>query len=116
MSKAFAVFLQELREGRTHAEMTSALAELLQKVRDTGKGGTITLEIAVGPASRGSDVDKVVIKDKIKSKLPTPERGTDFYWLTDDSELSRNHPRQSALDLRDASALIATPQLKEAIQ
>lgn len=52
MSKAFAVFLQELREGRTHAEMTSALAELLQKVRDTGKGGTITLEIAVGPASR----------------------------------------------------------------
>ncbi|KQW97117.1 hypothetical protein ASC94_10005 [Massilia sp. Root418] len=102
-TKAFAVFLQELRDGRTHSELSSHLNELLKHVKDTGKGGSVTLQIAVGPAGKGQDVDKVIIKDKIIAKLPTPERGSDFYWLTDDNELSRNHPRQSMLDLRDAS-------------
>jgi hypothetical protein len=113
-NKAYAVFLQELRDGRTHSELSSLLGELLQKVKDTGKGGSITLEIKVGPATRGSEVDKVVIKDKITAKLPSPERGEDFYWLTDDSQLSRNHPRQTSLDLRDAATITPPTTLKEA--
>lgn len=101
--RAFAVFLQELRDGRTHTELTTQLAELLAKVKDTGKGGSITLEIKIKPAGRGADVDKVVILDKITAKLPAPERGEDFYWLTADNDLSRNHPKQSTLDLREAN-------------
>lgn len=108
MSKAFAVFLPELRDGRTHAELTSLLGELLNKVKNTGKAGSITLQISVGPAGKGQDVDKVVITDKITAKMPMPERGSDFYWLTDDADLSRNHPRQSTLDLRDVTATTPT--------
>ncbi|QYG07151.1 hypothetical protein [Janthinobacterium sp. PAMC25594] len=111
--RAFAVFLQELRDGRTHIELTTALADLLGKVKDTGKAGSITLQIGVKPAGKGADVDKVVIMDKITTKLPTPERGEDFYWLTDDNDLSRNHPKQSTLDLREA-APTAPLVLKEA--
>lgn len=111
--RAFAVFLQELRDGRTHTELTAGLDSLLASVKNTGKGGSILLEIKIKPAGRGADVDKVVIMDSISLKLPKPERGDDFYWLTDDNDLSRNHPKQSTLDLREA-APAAPLTLKEA--
>lgn len=102
-NKAFAIFLQELRDGRTHTELTTQLAALLEKVKETGKGGEIALKLKVKPAGRGSDVDKIVIADSITLTLPKPERGEDFFWLTDDNDLSRNHPRQGNLELRDAT-------------
>jgi hypothetical protein len=102
-TKAFALFLQELRDGRTHTELTSQLAELLTQVKETGRGGAIKLSIKVKPAGRGADVDKVVITDSVNVELPKPERGDDFFWLTDDNDLSRNHPRQGSLELRDAT-------------
>lgn len=101
--KAFAVFLQELRDGRTHAELSDQLANLLEKVKETGKGGEITLKLKVRPAGRGADVDKIVIGDSVTIKLPNPERGEDFFWLTNENALSRNHPRQGNLELRDAT-------------
>ena len=106
-SRAFGVFLQELRDGRTHTELTTQMAALLEKVKETGKGGEITLKLKVKPAGRGSDVDKIVIADSITVTLPKPERGEDFFWLTEENDLSRNHPRQHSLPLREA----ATPPL-----
>ena len=103
-TQAFGVFIQDVRDGRAHAELTGQLAELLAAVLETGKGGSLTLKIDVKPAGRGSDVDKVVITDTVTSKVPKPDRGQDFFWLTDSNNLSRNHPRQSELPLRDASA------------
>ncbi len=112
-AKAFAVTLQDLRDGRVHAELSQQFGELVCKVKETGKAGEITLKIKVKPASRGSDVDKVVVSDAISVNLPKPERGEDFFWLTDSNELSRNHPRQGNLELRDAAP--STPaKLKEA--
>ncbi len=105
MSRAFAVFLQELRDGRTHAELTAQLAELLAKVTSTGKAGSIKLEIKIKPSTRGADVSKVTIMDSVSVTLPKPERGEDFYWVTDDNELSRNHPRQASLELLDISSI-----------
>ena len=113
--RAFALLMQDIRDGRTHSEMTASMDELLQAVRNTGKAGTITLEIKVKPASRGSEVDKVMITDKITVKAPKPERGDDFFWVTDDNGLSRNHPRQQNLDLRSATPAAPT-HLKEATQ
>lgn len=103
-TKAFALFLQDLRDGRAHAELTTSLAELLVAVKETGKVGEITLKIKVKPAGRGTDIDKVNITDAIVTKVPKPDRGEDFYWLTDDNNLSRNHPRQHSLELREAAA------------
>ncbi|WP_343728497.1 hypothetical protein [Duganella sp.] len=114
-NKAFAVIVQELRDGRTHSELSTGLNDLLAAVAMTGKGGTVTLKIEVKPASKGSEVDKVMITDKVTVTLPKPERGTDVYWLTSDNELSRSHPRQSSLDLRQAPSAQPTT-LKEAIQ
>lgn len=111
-TKAFAVFLQDLRDGRAHSELSGQLEELITKVRETGKSGGLTLKIKIKPATRGGDVDKVTISDAITVDLPKPERGEDFFWVTDDNDLSRNHPRQQSLELRDA--VPATPtKLKE---
>ena len=112
MSKAFSVFLQDLQDGRTHAEMSAKLTELIEAVRSTGRGGEIVLAIKVKPATRG-DVDKVTITDDVRLKLPAHDRKTDIFWLTDTGELSRNHPRQGALELKEAPALRAS-DLKEA--
>lgn len=112
-AQAFGVFLQDLRDGRAHSELSGGLADLLAAVKDTGKGGTLTLQLKVKPGARGKDVDKVIITDVVKVDLPKPERGEDFLWVTDDNELSRKHPRQQSLELREAPA--AQPlQLKEA--
>jgi len=104
LSKAFAVFLQDLRDGRVHADLSQQLEELLANVKETGKGGELSLKIKIKPATRGGDVDKVTISDLITLNLPKPERGEDFFWLTDDNDLTRNHPKQASLELRDATA------------
>src|SRR5690606_32881346 len=113
MAKAFGVFIQDLRDGRAHAELSGQLEELLTKVKETGKGGELTLKIKIKPASRSGDVDKVTIADQITLTLPKPERGEDFFRLTEDNDLSRNHPKQQNLELRDATSTRPI-ELKEA--
>lgn len=110
--KAFALFLQDLRDGRAHAEMTTELEKVLAAVRDTGKGGSLTLKIKVKPSGRGNDVDKVTITDDITSSLPQLEHGDDMFYLTEDNDLSRNHPRQRSLELREPPSTVPT-ELKE---
>jgi hypothetical protein len=101
--KSFAVFLNDLNDGQTLAGLTADLAELLQTVKSTGRSGSITLKVKVSPASKaGHEVDKVTIVADRKLELPKPEAPNDFFWLTDDAEPTRQHPRQHALDLHEA--------------
>ena len=103
--KSFGLFLVDLNDGSTHAGLTADLAELLQTVKHTGRAGSMTLKIKVAPASKGSsEVDKITINADRKLELPKPEQPSDFFWLTDDAEPTRHHPRQHALDLREAPA------------
>lgn len=98
MAKAFGVFLQEINEGRVHGRATERLDALLHAVRDTGKAGSLTVTIKVKPAARSAGiVDKVTLKGEVKVDLPMNDAGEDFFWMTEDAELSRNHPRQSSL-------------------
>lgn len=117
--KSFTHFLTDLNDGQTLAGLTGDLAELLQEVRNTGRGGSMTLKIKVAPASKGgAEVDKVTITADRKLELPKPEQPSDFFWLTDQAEPTRQHPRQHALDLRDAKSIDADGviHLKEATQ
>jgi hypothetical protein len=101
--KSFSLFLVDLNDGTTHAGLTGDLAELLQAVKNTGRTGSMTLKIKIASASKGSgDVDKITIIADRKLELPKPEQPQDFFWLTEEAEPTRQHPRQHALDLRDA--------------
>lgn len=106
--KAFNIFLTDLNDGQTLAGLTADLAELLQSVKSTGRSGSITLRVKVAPATRGGqEVDKVTVTAERKLELPKPEAPSDFFWLTDDAEVSRQHPRQHALELREAKSVDA---------
>lgn len=101
--KSFNLFLQDLNDGQTLAGLTGDLNELLQAVQATGRTGSMTLKIKVASANKGGgEVDKITIMADRKLELPKPEQPQDFFWLTDDAEMTRQHPRQHSLDLRDA--------------
>ena len=101
--KSYAIVLQELNDGMVNSGATADLAELLRTVQHTGRGGTLTLKLKVASASKGAvEVDKITITVDRKLELPKPDSPSDFFWLTDEAEPTRNHPRQHALDLRDA--------------
>lgn len=101
--KAFALQLQELNDGSTHAAATTAFADLLRAVQHSGKAGALTLKLKVAPATKSASgyVDKVTITAEQKLDMPKAEQPMDFYFLTDEGETSRNHPRQQSLELRD---------------
>lgn len=104
--KSFNVFLNDLNDGSTNAGLTADFAELLQTVQNTGRSGSLTLKIKVTPATKGAqDVDKITITADRKLELPKPESPSDFFWLTDDAEPTRQHPRQHALDLNNVKAV-----------
>lgn len=100
--KAFAVLVQELNDGRVHSKLSAEFAELLQAVRDRRRAGSLKLSIKVLPATKSGDVDKVTIRAQSSVDLPEPDAPDDFFWLTEEAELSRNHPRQRSLELREA--------------
>jgi hypothetical protein len=101
--RAFNHFIADLNEGATHAQLTGFLHELMQAVKLHGRSGSLAFKLKVAPTSQGQhDVDKVNITVDCKLELPKPALRTDFFWLTDDAEPIRHHPRQHHLDLRDA--------------
>lgn len=103
--KPISLFLVEINEGSTHAALTAHLGELFQAVKTHGRGGALKISIKVMPAVKGaSDVDKVNVTIESQLALPKPQQPSDFFFLTDDAEPTRLHPRQHALDLRDVSA------------
>lgn len=106
--KSFAVFLNEINEGSAHAALTADLAELLRTVQITGRAGALKLTLKVTPAVRtqSGQVDKVTVTADRVLALPKDVQPSDFFWLTEDGETTRNHPRQQSLELRD----VATPQ------
>lgn len=104
--KALAVFIQDVNDGQTHTGLTADLAELFQTVRNTGRSGAMTVKIKVMPATKGgAEVDKITITVDRKLELPKPEAPSDFFWLNEDAEPTRQHPRQHALDLREARSV-----------
>ncbi len=115
--KSFAHLLNEINEGSTHAALTADMAELLRTVQSTARAGKLTVTVKVAPAARnvgGGDIDRVHITVDRTLALPKPETPTDFFYLTEDGETTRNHPRQQSLELREVTPTSQPAQLKEA--
>ena len=54
--RPFSAVLHELGEGSTESELSEAFWDLLQRVQDTGKAGSITLTIKVAGDGHGLTV------------------------------------------------------------
>lgn len=96
-SNGFMVTLQRHRGGKLLDEASKALQELVAAVALTGKGGTVTLTLAVKPATRGQAA--VVVQDRMKTKIPQMEPEASFWFATADGDLQKDDPRQASLPL-----------------
>lgn len=82
MSKLFTDTLRDMRNGQTVRELTDAMADVIQRVKDTGKAGELTLKLKIAPASRGGEVTTVIVTDNVTTKLPVMERGASIFFTT----------------------------------
>lgn len=108
----FSSFLFAQRKGATHGELTDGLAELLQAVMDTGKAGTLTLQIKVSKATKNGG-NQMFVADTVTVKAPKAAREESLFFFDErTSSLSRNDPTQPALPLQEVPA--PTNKLREA--
>ena len=91
--KPFNQTIAELRRGKTVEELTDAMAELVAKCTETGKGGSLQLTIKIAPGKSG----QLEITDSIKVSVPQFARESSLFFVTPEGNLSRNDPRQDEL-------------------
>ena len=92
--------LANLRGGRTLSEIENGLAKIVQKVRETGKQGKITLTIKVDVAERETWDEKaiqVTLHDDVDVKIPKPARTKSVFFADQTGRLTRHDPAQRAL-------------------
>lgn len=93
--RPFADWLREQAKGRSHEELGQALHDLVARVQDTGKRGTLVYTVSV---EQMKDGDALVVKDEIKLKLPEHDRDASLFWTDRDGNLVRSDPRQMTFD------------------
>ncbi len=108
----FSQNLSYLEKGCLDAELTEQLAEVIQGVRETGKQGTITLQLKVS-LMKGSE-DTVTIQSTVNNKVPQLDRAQTIMWSTHDGDLIRNDPHQQSLDLKTVETSTTPTSLKQA--
>lgn len=95
--RPFADFLREQAKGATHEELSEGLRDLVARVMDTGKGGSISLKITVEPM-KGSKGSALVVTDEIKLRLPEHDRQSSLFFSDREGNLVREDPNQLAFD------------------
>lgn len=91
----FKDLLHDHRNGGMEFEMSQQIKELVEAVRATAKGGSITLKISIAPIN--GDPKKVVMIDEIKSNIPQTPKGGSLFWTTDLGGLVNRNPDQLEL-------------------
>lgn len=95
--RPFADFIREHGQGRTHDELSEAIRDLLARVNDTGRKGSVSLKITIEPMKKGGD-GMVVVSDAISLSLPEFDRPTGVWFTDKHGNLTRNDPNQLAFD------------------
>lgn len=96
--KSFAIFIQDQRAGALHNELSDGLAEVVQRVIDLNKAGSLSLNLKVVPAGKGQAA--VFITDEVKVK-PPEDRQAFMYFTDGHGNISRSNPNQPELPLRE---------------
>jgi len=94
--RPFATWLLEQSGGKTHEELSDALYDLVGRVRDTGKKGSVSLTVTVGPLK--GDVGVLIVSDEIKLRLPEHDRKASLFYPDRHGNLTRRDPNQLTFD------------------
>ncbi len=92
-----------LERGRLSAdlstELTETLAEMYERSAENPKAkvkGSVTLKLDLVMEDRA-----VSIGADLTSKRPKPVRTSSFFWVTEEGELSTEHPQQQDMFVRE---------------
>jgi hypothetical protein len=96
----FSQTLAFLSRGSLDGELAEALAEVVKRVRETGKSGELTLKLKVSMLN-ARDEDAVKVTPAVMTKLPKLAPFETVMFSTYDGSLLRNDPSQRQLDLRE---------------
>jgi non-homologous end joining protein Ku len=88
--RPFAATLQEIGRGSVHDRLSEQLQQLVAAVTETGKKGTLTLQLTVAPVKPGN-VHNLLVTAKTALKAPEGDEA---------GNLSREDPTQLKLPLR----------------
>lgn len=88
--RPFRDVLAEFAEGATEQELGEAMWDLVQRVQDTGKAGSLQLTIKVQPNGRG----QIEVLDEVKLRLPEFSRPTTAFYTDRSGNVSRRNPAQ----------------------
>lgn len=109
ITRPFADWLREQQSGRTHDELSEGLQRLVAAVVETGKKGTLTLQIAVAPFDR-AEGDALVVSDVVKLNLPQHDRRKSIFHADRHHNLTKDDPAALPFEsLREVPA----PQLND---
>lgn len=98
-TRPFAAWLQNVRNGELHHELSEKLADLATACIDTGKVGELTLSIKLRP---NGDIT-LMAEDNVKVKTPEHERATTLFFSDEDGNLQRTDPRHQELPLKEVT-------------
>ena len=88
--RPFHEVLRDLGEGATDSELSEGLWDLVQRVQETGKAGSLHLTLSVGFDGQG----RISTKDEVKVKLPEFNRPTTAFFIDGTGNPSRRDPNQ----------------------
>lgn len=98
--ETFLEMLGGLRHGEAARELTEELQAVIAASVRSGKAAKLQLTITVEPTET-SDIVTLDISDGVKTTLPKPSRGSTLVYQRKDGSLTRMHPRQEELELKD---------------
>jgi hypothetical protein len=114
MAQSFVDVLKELRGGQAIDDLTEEMESLVEAIRQSGRGGKLTLTITAKPASKGS-ISTLMLDAAIAVKKPIKDTESTIFYATDENVLQRNDPRQPELTgLRRPAEVRTMKDAKEA--
>ncbi|MEX3777807.1 hypothetical protein [Pseudomonas sp. MYb118] len=114
MSKArpFIDTLRDIEAGGLLDELSETQHSLIDAIRQTGKGGELTIKLIYKPEGSG----QMTIKADVKAKEPILARGTSLFFMTPEGNLTRRDPRQQEFPLRSVEDETAPGALRQVSQ
>jgi hypothetical protein len=96
-ARPFAEILTRVDDGNPHAEATCVLADLVQRCRDTGKAGSMTVKVTIKPIGQAGG-RQMGVSIEVDEKPPKYPPSPSVFFADDSGSLSRENPDQPVLD------------------
>lgn len=109
--RPFCDFLNEQARGKSHVELSEGLRDLVARVKDTGKKGTLTYVVSV---AQSEIPDALIISDEIKVRMPEYPRDASLFFTDSDGNLVRSDPNAMVFEsLREVPPAGVNPKTGE---